>query len=172
MDRALEALAVKSGDRQEEGFMEPQAQTRDGGAGDLMVEGGSRLEDTSDFCNTEDSGERGCGVRAQEREGVPIALEDVWREEADTAGADAHGRWGEAIDLLPVQEGVLQFLCRDTVRGFMGELREQAYFPDRGFLSPFAFATEVEGRNHVLTQWAHEISPFVRRVVRLRRKTS
>jgi hypothetical protein len=54
----------------------------------------------------------------------------------------------------------------------MVELSEQAYFPDRGFLSPFAFATEVEGRHHVLTQWAHEISPFVRRVVRLRRKTS
>ena len=43
--------------------------------------------------------------------------------------------------------------------------REQADFPDIGFLRPFAFATEVEGRQHLLTQWAHEISPFVRCVV-------
>jgi hypothetical protein len=172
MDMDLEALFVHSGDLKEEGFMEPQAQTRDRGAGDLMVEGCSRLEDTSDFFNTEDSGEMVCGLRAQEREGVPIAFEDVLREEAETAGAEAHGRWGEAIDIFPVQAGVLQCLCRDAVRGFMVELREQADFPDIGFLSPFALTTEVEGRNHLLTQWAHEISPFVRRVVRLRRKTS
>ena len=172
MDMDLEVLAVHSGDLKEEGFMEPQAQTIDGGEGDLIVEGWSRLEDTADCFNTEDSGEMVCGVRAQEREGVPIAFEDVWREEADTAGADAHGRWGEAIDIFPMQEGVLQVLCRDTVRGCMVELREQAYFPDIGFLRSFAFATEVEGRKHLLTQWAHEISPFVRRVGRLRRKTS
>ena len=168
----LEALSVHSGDLQEEGCLEPKAHTRDRGAGDLRVEGCRRLEDTSDFCHTEDSGEMGCGVRAQQRAGVPIACEDVWREDADTAGAEAHGRWGEAIDLLPVQAGVLQCLCSETVRGWMGALREQAYCPDRGCLSPCACATEVEGRKHVLTQWAHELSPCVRRVVRLRRKTS
>jgi hypothetical protein len=103
---------------------------------------------------------------------VPVALEDVLREEADAALAEAHGRWGEAVDVFPVQEVRLKFLCSDAVGGLVGELSEQAYCTDRGFLSPFAFATEVEGRNHVLTQWAHETSPFVRRVVRLRRKTS
>jgi hypothetical protein len=172
MDMDLEALSVNIGDLQEEGFMEPKAQTIDCGEVDLSVERCSRLEDTSDFFNTEDSGKMVCGLRAQEREGVPIAFEAVLIEEADTAVADAHGRWGEAIDIFPVQEVVLQFLFSDAVRGCMGELRKQAYFPDIGFLSPFAFATEVEGRNHVLTQWAHEIPPFVRRVVRLRRKTS
>jgi hypothetical protein len=54
----------------------------------------------------------------------------------------------------------------------VGALSAQAYCPDRGFLCPFALAAAVEGRKHLLTQWAHEISPFVRRVVRLRRKTS
>ena len=67
---------------------------------------------------------------------------------------------------------MLQLLFRNAVGGFMVELREQADFPDIGFLGPFAFAAEVESRDHVLTQGAHEISPFVRRVVDLRRKTS
>jgi hypothetical protein len=116
MDMDLEALSVNSGDLKEEGFMEPQAQTIDRGEVDLVVEGCSRLKDTSDFFNTEDSGEMVCGLRAQEREGVPIAFEDVLREEAETAVAEAHGSWGEAIDIFPVQEVVLQFLFRDAVR--------------------------------------------------------
>ncbi len=103
---------------------------------------------------------------------MPVAREDVLREEADATGADTHGRWGEAINVFAVQEGVLQLLFGEQVGRFAIELSQQAYFTARGFLSPFAFATELEGRNHLLTQWAHEISPFVRRVVRLRRKTS
>ena len=45
---------------------------------------------------------------------MPIAFEDVLREEADAAVADAHGRWGEAIDVFAVQEGVLQFLFSNS----------------------------------------------------------
>ena len=44
------------------------------------------------------------GLRAQEREGVPVALEDVLREEADATVAEAQGRWGEAVDVFAVQE--------------------------------------------------------------------
>jgi hypothetical protein len=39
-------------------------------------------------------------------------------------------------------------------------------------LGPFAFATELKSRDHVLTQWAHETSPCMRRVVCVRRETS
>ena len=81
-----------------------------------MVEGRSRRKDTSACCTTEASGEMVGGVRAQEREGVPSACEDVWREDAETTGADAQGSWGEAIDMFPVQEGVWQCLCSDAVR--------------------------------------------------------
>jgi hypothetical protein len=172
LDRDLEALSVKSGDLQGEGGMAPQAPPLDRGAVDLGVEGGSRLQDPAACFNPADSGERGCGWRAPEREGVPIAFADVWREAAETAGAEAHGRWGAARDMVPVQEGVLQVLGREAVRGLMGELSAQAYVPDRGCRSPCALATEGEGRHHVLTQWAHEISPGVRRVGRWRRKTS
>jgi len=54
----------------------------------------------------------------------------------------------------------------------MGELGQQADFSDRGVLCPFALATELKSRDHLLTQWAHETSPFVRQVVCLRRETS
>jgi hypothetical protein len=103
---------------------------------------------------------------------VPVALEDVLIEETDTTIAEAHGRGGEAVDVFPVQEVVLQFLFSNAVGGFVIELGQQAYFPDIRFLSPFAFATEVESRKHLLTQWSHETSPFVRPVICLRRKTS
>jgi len=93
---------------------------------------------------------------------VPVALEDVLIEKADAAVADTHGRGGEAVDIFPVQEVVLEFLFRDAVGGFVVELSQQTDFPDIGCLSPFALATELESRNHVLTQWGHEMSPFVR----------
>ena len=57
---------------------------------------------------------------------------------------------------------MLQLLFREAVGGFVVELGQQADFPDRGFLSPFALATEVESHQHLLTQWGHELSPFVR----------
>ena len=103
---------------------------------------------------------------------MPGARADVLREEAEATGAETHGRWGEAINVFAVQEGVLQRLCGEQVGRFALALSPQASCTDRGVLSPCACATELEGRNHVLTQWAHEIAPCVRRVVRLRRKTS
>jgi hypothetical protein len=168
----LEARAVNIRDLQGEGFLEPEAQARDGGEVDLVVQRGGGREETPNFFNTEHGGETVGSLRAHEREGVPVALEDVLIEEADATVADTHGRWGEAINVFAVQEVVLPLLFGEQVGRFAIELSQQAYFTDIGFLSPFAFATELEGRNHVLTQWAHEISPFVRRVVRLRRKTS
>jgi hypothetical protein len=172
VDMALEALAIDVGHLEGEGFMEPESQARDGGEGGLMVQGCGRLEETSDLLKAEDGGETVCGLSPKERQRVPIALEDVLREEADTAGAETHGSRGEAVDVFAVQEGVLQFLFRHAVGGCVVELREQTDFTDIRFLSPFALATEVESRQHVLTQWGHETSPFVRRVIRLRRKTS
>jgi hypothetical protein len=152
--------------------MEPEAQARDRGEGDLVVERGGGRQASPNFLHPEDGGETVCRLRAQERQRVPIACEDVLREEADAAVTNAHGRWGEAVDVFPVQDIALQLLCGEAVGGCVGELGQQADFSDRGCWRPFAFAAEVESRNHLLTQGAHEISPFVRRVVGLRRKTS
>jgi hypothetical protein len=104
----LEALAVDGRDLKGEGLVEPQSQARDGGAGDLVVQRWGGLEETPHFCTTENSRETVCGLRAKKREGVPIAREDVLREAADTAGAEAHRRGGEALDVCAVQEGVLE----------------------------------------------------------------
>ena len=172
VDMDLEALAINVGDLQEEGFMEPQSQAIDGGKGDLVVEGGGGHQEALDLLDTEHGRETVRGLRANEREGIPIALEDVLIEEADATVADAHRRWGEAVDIFPVQEVVLEFLFRDAVGGCVEELGQQADFSDRGCLRPFAFTAEVESRDHLLTQWAHVVSPFVRRVVDVRRKTS
>jgi hypothetical protein len=173
MDVALEALPVNSGDLQGQGFMESESQARDGGEVDLMVEGCGRLEEPPDLLDTAHGRETVGVLRAHERQGVPVALEDVLREEADTAGAETQRRGGEAIDVFPVQKGVLKLLFRDAVGGCVVELREQADFPDRGLFGALALATELQCSNHLLTQWGHEISPFVSgRFVRLRRKTS
>jgi hypothetical protein len=172
VDMDLEARAIAVGDLQREGFMKPESQAINGGAGGVIVEGGGRLQESLDLLPTEDGGEAVGGVRTQERERGPVALEHMLREEADATVADAHGGWGEAVGVFPVQEGVLQFLFGDAVGGFVGELGQQVDVSDRGFLRPFAFAAEVERREHLLTQGAHAISPFVRRVVDWRRKTS
>src|SRR5262249_33757625 len=161
MDMDLEALAIDVRDLEEEGFMEPEAQAIDGGEVDLVVQGGGRMEEPPDLLHTEDGGEPVGGLRTEECEGVPVALEDVLIEEADATVADAHGRWSEVIDVFAVQEIALQLLFREAVGGFVVELREQADFPDIGLLGPLALATELQCSNHLLTQWGHERSPFV-----------
>jgi hypothetical protein len=172
VDLALEALAVKIGAQQVQGCREPEAQARDGGEGDLMMQGGRHLEDTAAFCNPEDGGETVGGWCAPERQRGPVACEDVLREEADAAGAEAQRGWGEAIAIFAVQDVSLALLCRDAVGSFVVELSQEAAFPARGCLRPCALATEVESRDHGWTQRGHELSPFVRRVVGLRRKTA
>jgi hypothetical protein len=159
MDLALEARAIEVRDLEAEGFMEPAAQARDGGEVDLVVQRGGRLEEPPDLLHPEDGGETVGGWRPEEGEGVPVALEDVLREEADAPVAETPRRGGEAGDIFPVQEGVLEFWCRDAVGGCVVELRQQTDFPDRGGLRPFALATEWESRHHLLTPWGHEMSP-------------
>jgi len=158
-DLALEALAIDVRDLEAEGCMEPEAQAIDGGAVDRVGQRGGRLEEPPDLLHTEDGGETVGGLRTEAGAGVPVAFADVLREEAEATVADTHRRGGEAVDILPGQEGVLEFLCREAVGGCVVELRPQTDFPDRGCLSPFALATELESRNHLLTQWGHELSP-------------
>jgi len=147
----LETWAIDVGDLEEEGFVESASQAIDGGEGDLVVQGGSGRQEALDLLRTEHGGETVRDLRANACEGVPIAFEDVLREAAEATGAEAHRRGGEAVDVFAVQEGVLQLLFRNPVGGFVVELGQQADFPDRGFLRPFALAAEVESRKHLLT---------------------
>ena len=82
------------------------------------------MQEPPDLLHTEDGGETVCSLRAQERQRVPVAFEDVLREEAHTAGAETHGRWGEAVDVCPVQEIVLKLLFSDAVGGCVVELSQ------------------------------------------------
>ena len=127
--RDLEALTVNSGDLEEEGFMEPEAQARDRGEGDLVVERGGGRQESPPFLHTEDSGEVVGGLRAQERQRGPVALEDVLREEAHTAGAEAHGGWGEAVDVCAVQEGSAAAPVPRCGRGMCGRTAPTAGLP-------------------------------------------
>ena len=43
----------------------------------------------------------------------------------------------------------------------MVELSQQAYRTDLGLLGTLSLATELKRSAQVLTQWGHEISPFV-----------
>jgi hypothetical protein len=92
---------------------------------------------------------------------VPVTLEDVLIEEADAAVADTHRRGGEAIAVFSVQKMVLKFLFSKAVRGFVVELSQQVDFPDIGLLGTLCLATQLQGGNHLLTQWSHKTSPFV-----------
>ena len=141
--------------------MEPESQTIDGSEVDLIMQGGRGREKLPDFLHTQNGGETVCALRAHERQVCQSRVEDVLIEEADTAVADTHGRGGEAIDVFPVQEVALKLLFRDAVGCCVVELSQQTDFTDIGFLSPFALATELESRKHLLTQWGHEISSFV-----------
>jgi hypothetical protein len=61
---AREALASEVGDRQEERFMEPEAQAVDGGEVDLVVQGGGGGKEPPDLLHTEDSRETVYSLRA------------------------------------------------------------------------------------------------------------
>jgi len=83
---------------------------------------------------------------------VPGALEAVRRAEVEATGAEAPGSWGEAVDVCPVEEGGLQLRFGEQAGRCAIELREQAYFTDRGWWGTRSLATELQCGNHVLTQ--------------------
>jgi hypothetical protein len=142
-------------------FLEAQPTAVDGGEGDAIGQGSGGMEETVHFFQAEESWEAVCRLGSHELEGLPVAPKDMVGEEADATGADAHGSWGEAIDVCAVQAGGLELLFRDHVRRFAIELGQQTDLTDRGFLSPLALATELKRGNHLLTQGGHEISPFL-----------
>jgi hypothetical protein len=156
----LEALAGDGKALEEEGLMKPAAHARDGGAGDLGLQGGGRLEEPPDLRDPAASGKTVGSRRAEECEGVPVAREDVRRDEAEATGAEAHGRWGEAIAVCAVQARALQLLCGEAVGGWVGALRSQTDCPDRGCLRPFALPAALESREHVLTEGSHTMPCF------------
>jgi len=93
---------------------------------------------------------------------VPVGLEDVLVEEADTPVTEAHGSWGKASDVGAMEARALQCRCCYPIWRCAVERREEAYLTDRGWWGTLALATELQRSDHVLTQWGHELSPFLR----------
>jgi hypothetical protein len=148
----LEARPITGRDLEEEGFREPESQALNGGEGGWLVAGGGCLQAALDLLHTENGGEAVGGLRTPERARGPVAREPRRREEADATVADAPGGWGEAVDVCPVQAGVLQLLCGDAVGGCVGALGQQVDVSDRGGLRPCACAAAVESRDPLLTK--------------------
>lgn len=100
---------------------------------------------------------------AQDRENVPIALQDVNVEKANPAVANAHGLGRPVIDVFSVEEVLLEFGFRNQIRGFVIELREHAHRARVRLLSSFSFPIELQNIDHpVIPIIHHKSSPFVR----------
>ncbi len=104
--------------------MQSESQAIDGGEVDLIVQGCGSFEELPDFLDTEDSGKSVFGLRANQRQGVPIALQNVLVEKPNGAVADTHGVGSESIVIFAVQEVGLKFLFGDQSRRFVIELSQ------------------------------------------------
>jgi hypothetical protein len=172
MDRDDHTLRVNVGNLKGEGFVEPESQAVDGGEGALIVQGCGGSAESPDLLDAEDGRKTVFGLGAKEWQRMPVACEDMLGEESDAAGAEAHGRRGEVVNVFTVQEGVLKLGFGDQIRGFAKALSEQADLSDISLLGTLSLTAELKRGDHLLTQWSHETSPFLSwRGVGLRRET-
>ena len=161
VDMDHHARAIDIGDFEMESLVKSQAAGVDGGKIGIILEGFDLGENASDFFRAENSGKASFGLGTEDSEDVPVSLEDVFEEEANSAIADAHGVGGPVIDVFPVEEVVLEFLLSDQIGGFAVELGEHANGAGVGLLSAFSFAIELKSLDRsVIPLCLHDISPF------------
>jgi hypothetical protein len=87
----------------------------EGGAGGARVPGRHGLEEALALCAAEHGREALCGLSSHDRHGVPVASQDLWVEETESARTEAHGAWREAIDVFAMPQRVWQVLCCEEV---------------------------------------------------------
>ncbi len=161
VDMDHHAGGVDIGDFEVEAFVEPQAAGIDGGEIGVILEGFDLGKNASDFFSAKNGRKSSFILGSEDAEDVPVSLEDVFEEEANSAIADAHGIGGPVIDVFPVEEVVLEFLLSDQIGGFTVELAEHANGAGVGLLSPFSFAVELKGLDRsVIPLCLHDTSPF------------
>src|SRR5712691_3009164 len=110
-----ESLAVDVRHLEKEAFVQSESQARDGGKVNTVVQGCGHTEQATHCLHTEDSWKPVFGLRSNEVEELPIALQNVEVEEADAAVADAHGGWRELIDVFAMQNVLLELGFGDEV---------------------------------------------------------
>jgi len=91
VDMDHHAAGVDIGDFEMESFVKPQAAGVDGREIDIIVESLNLGKNVSDFIDAENGGKASFGLGTKDSEDVPVSLEDVFVEEADSTIADAHG---------------------------------------------------------------------------------
>jgi hypothetical protein len=128
----------------------------------VVVKGFDVGQNASDFFDAQDGGQAVLVLGAQDREDVPIALQDVDVEKANPAVADAHGLGRPVIDVFPVEEVLLEFGFRNPIGGFVIELRKHAHRAGVGLLGSFSFPIEWQSSNHALIPIVHKSSPSVK----------
>jgi hypothetical protein len=161
VDMNHHAAGVDIRDFEMESFVKPQATGVDGREIDIIVESLNLGKNASDFIDAENGRKASFGLGSEDSEDVPIALEDVFVEEANPTIADPHGIGGPVIDVFPLEEIVLEFLLGDQIGGFAVELAEHAHGAGVGLLSPFSFTIELKGLDRsVIPLCLHDTSPF------------
>ena len=156
-------LTVDIGDFEMEAFVKPQAAGIHGEKIDVVVKGFDVGQKASDFFDAQDSGQAVFVLGAQDRQDVPIALQDVDVEKANPAVADAQGLGRPVINVFSVEEILLEFEFRNQIRGFVIELREHAHRAGVGLLGSFSFPIELQSTDHPLMPIVHhKSSPFVK----------
>jgi len=91
VDMDHHAAAIDIGDFEVETFVESQAAGIDGGKIGVILECFDLGKNGSDFFNAKNGRESSLILGSEDSENVPVSLEDVFIEEADSAIADAHG---------------------------------------------------------------------------------
>ncbi len=86
---------------------------------------------------------------------MPVPLEGMLIEEADTAIADTHGFGGPFTDIFAVEEVVLEFPFGDEVGSFAIEVDEHAQGAGVSLLSSFSFSVELKVLDHSLIPVFH-----------------
>jgi hypothetical protein len=113
VDMDHHAVGVDIGDFEVETFVKSEAAGVDGGEIGVVLGGFDLGQDAAYFFPAKDSREASFGLGSEDAEDVPVALEDVFVEEAYAAIADAHSIGGPVIHVFSVEEIVLEFLLGD-----------------------------------------------------------
>jgi hypothetical protein len=138
------SLTVDIADFQMQRFLQAQAAGVDRAQESVVMSGAHAPEQRAYFFATQDRGQARFALRAQDVEQMPVALQDMNEEEADSAVADAHGVRRPVIDVLAVQEVILELALADLVRALAIELAQHAHRAGVGFLGALALAVERE----------------------------
>jgi hypothetical protein len=152
---------VDIGDFEMESFVKPQAAGVYGGKVGMVLEGFDAGQNVSDFFHAENGRKASFGLRSEDSEDMPVALEDMLVEEAYAAIADPHGIGRPVVSVFPVEEIILELLLVNEIGRPAVELDEHAQGPCIGLLRAFPFAVELKGLDHsVIPLCLHDTSPF------------